>query len=102
MFCCLHVHFDAKNIFSNLPSLNLAPQSERLHVTCKSSIIHLSIIEDLKHLQKSLNRNKLLWIAERECNKDAMKNKAIFIEFRMCNFHWGKYWLKMIVGSDSE
>ena len=31
-----------------------------------------------------------------------MKNRAIFIEFRMCNFHWGKYCLKMIVGSDSE
>ena len=31
-----------------------------------------------------------------------MKNRAIFIEFRMCNFHLGKYCLNMIVGSDSE
>ena len=34
--------------------------------------------------------------------KDEMKNRAIFIKFRMCNFHLGKYCLKMIVGSDSE
>ena len=46
----------------------------------------------------------MFWIAERECNKDEMKNTAtcIFIEFRMCNFHWGKYFLNKIVGSDSE
>ena len=31
-----------------------------------------------------------------------MKNRAIFIEFRMCNFHWGKYFLNMIVGPESE
>ena len=31
-----------------------------------------------------------------------MKNRAIFIEFRMCDFHWGKYFLNMIVGKDSE
>ena len=24
------------------------------------------------------------------------------LEFRMCNFHWGKYFLQMIVGLDSE
>ena len=44
----------------------------------------------------------MFWIAERECNKEEMKNSAIFIEFRMCNFHLRKYCLKMIVGSDSE
>jgi len=31
-----------------------------------------------------------------------MKNRAIFIEFCMCNFHLGKYCLNIIVGSDSE
>ncbi len=45
--------------------------------------------------------SNLFWIAERECNKDEMKNGAIFIEFRMCNFHLEKYCLNMIVGSDS-
>ena len=44
----------------------------------------------------------MFWIAERECNKEEMKNKAIFIEYRMCNIHWGKYCLNMIVGSDCE
>ena len=32
---------------------------------------------------------KLFWIAERECNKEEMKNRAIFIEFRMWDFHRG-------------
>ena len=35
-------------------------------------------------------------------NKDEMKNRAIFIEFRMYIFHGGNYCLYMIVGSDSE
>ena len=29
----------------------------------------------------------MFWIAERECNKVEMKNRAIFIELHMCNFH---------------
>ena len=31
-----------------------------------------------------------------------MKNRAIFIEFLLRNFHWGKYFLNMIVWLDSE
>ena len=41
-------------------------------------------------------------IAEHECNKDELKHRSVFIEYRKCNFHWGKYFLKMIVESDSE
>ncbi len=34
-------------------------------------------------------------------NTDEMKNRAIFIEFRMCNFYWGNDFLNMIVWLDS-
>ena len=56
----------------------------------------------LEFFTAKLSKIKLFWIAERDCNKDEMKNRAIFIEFRMCYFQWGKYILNMIVGSDSE
>ena len=36
----------------------------------------------------------LLWTAKSEYNQDEMKSRAILIGFRMCNFHYGKYFLK--------
>ena len=34
--------------------------------------------------------------------KEEMKERAIFIEIRMCDFHRGNYFLNFILGSDSE
>ena len=43
-----------------------------------------------------------MYFKKRHVNKDEMKSRAIFIEFRMCDFHRGKNSLNMIVGSESE
>ena len=46
--------------------------------------------------------NKLFRIAGREGNKEAMKNRAIFIKNQHVKFPPGEYCLNMIVRSDSD